>query len=323
MMLSWASYGEARDWEKIDIPGAICGNGQPYSVFVDKKDAEKLLVEFMGGGACWSEETCYGDNQLTKITPLPGLPRTSRIAQEAEANPWNEHTALYFPYCTGDVYAGFHATSYRANVPLYHHGYTNVVLALQYLQQQNIISFNQVNNVLLWGASAGALGALIHSETLDAYLDPGARRTLIADSPGLHFGKSFWRKFTDALNHDYEASLGKINLTYSIDDGFIAPRFGPVFLKLDKWHVGILQSTQDMVMSALFGNITPMEHRKLVLGPQGIPMVAQPYLNVKTWIKDGITHTFLVKQKSSVLTDMKGETAWDFATRTYGFVLTK
>lgn len=313
--LSW-SFAEARNWERIFIPGALCGNGEAYSVFLDRKSVDKLLVEFVGGGACWSEGTCYGDAPLTRIHP-PQSPVTSVVAKEASNNPWSGHSALLIPYCTGDVHAGFHIASYRPDTSLYHQGFTNFVLTLQHLQQQNILNLKEVKDVTLWGASAGAIGALVHSETLDAYLTPSARRTLIVDSPGLHYGKNFWRKFTDDLNHDYLASFKKINLLYSVDDGFIAPLFGPVFLRLVGWQVGILQSTEDMMMSLVFGSISPQEHRKLVLGHHGIPMVARPYSNVKTWITDGLTHTFLVRPKSSMIRDMQGETAWDFAIRTY------
>lgn len=314
--LSW-SIAEARNWERIYIPGALCGDGQSYSVFLDRKNADKLLVEFMGGGACWSEGTCYGDTPLTKIQPSDSA-ITSVVAKEAPNNPWNEHTALFIPYCTGDVHAGFHIAAYKPETALYHQGFTNFVLTLQYLQQQNVVNFKGLRDVTVWGASAGALGALVHSETLDAYLDSSARRTLIADSPGLHYGKNFWHKFTDNLNHDYSASFNRIGLLYSLDDGFIAPLFGPVFIRLSKWEVGILQSTKDMVMSIVFGTITPQEHSKLVLGPLGIPMVARLYPHVKTWIMDGFNHTFLVKQKSSTVRSLQGETAWDFAVRVYG-----
>ena len=41
----------------------ICGDGTPFSFFVSrptqrKTNANKLLIEFMGGGACWDEDTC-------------------------------------------------------------------------------------------------------------------------------------------------------------------------------------------------------------------------------------------------------------------------
>lgn len=315
--LSW-SLAEARNWERIYIPGAMCGDGQNYSVFIDRKDMDKLLVEFMGGGACWSEGTCYGNSPLTRIQPMEGPPPTTVVATEGPNNPWSHHTAVFMPYCTGDVHAGFHTASYQTSVMLYHNGYNNVVLTFQYLQQQNIIHFQDVIDATVWGYSAGAIGALLHGTTLESFLSGKAKKTLIADSPGLHFGKSFWQKFTSALNHDYAESFGRINLSYSVDDGFLAPLMGPVFLRYAHWNVGVLQSTKDLVMSIVFGDISPEGHSQLVLGPSGIAVIAKPFGNVRTWVADTTMHTFLVRTSSATYKDALGETAWDFAVRVHG-----
>lgn len=316
--LFWALLSEARTWEKIEIPGAFCGNGEPYSVFLDHKDTDKLLIEFMGGGACWSEGTCYGSSPLTQLTPLQMAEATVMNDDSKAGNPWNQHTAIFMPYCTGDVHAGFHIAFYKPAVALYHSGYTNTVLTFAYLKQKNLVNFPALTDVTLWGYSGGAIGAFLHTDTLNPYLSANTRKTLIADSPGLHFGKTFWQKFPQQLNHDYAESFARIGLVYSLDDGFLAPLMGPVFLKLNDWNIGILQSTQDMVMSIIFGNISPQEHRRLVLGPQGIAAIAKNYANVKTWIADTITHTFLVRSQTAVYKDMLGETAWDFAVRVHG-----
>ncbi|KHD89116.1 MAG: hypothetical protein OM95_04615 [Bdellovibrio sp. ArHS] len=317
LIILFSSLTQARTWQKIDIPGAHCGNGEVYSVYLSHKDSDKLLIEFMGGGACWSEGTCYGSSPLTRLTPLPGDPQTTVLAQESSKNPWSRHSALFFPYCTGDVFAGTHEAHYKPGVTLYHTGYTNVEAALAHLSYQGLISFQDLRDVTVWGWSAGAIGAFLHTETLRPYLNSNTRRTLIADSPGLHFGKNFWRKFTPQLTQDYLNQFAKIGLLASVDDGFIAPLMGPVFLRLDQWELGILQSTKDMVMSMVFGNITPEAHRSLVLGPSGIAAIAAPYSNVKTWIADVVTHTFLQREQTASVKDMKGETAWDFALRVY------
>lgn len=307
---------QARPWERIEIPGAFCGSGEPYSVFLASALPEKLIVEFMGGGACWSEATCYGSKALTNIRPVDS-PISTVMSQEVLGHPWRQHTALYLPYCTGDVHAGFHKTSYRTNTLFFHQGYQNVVLALRYLIQQKKVNFGRVTDVTVWGASAGAIGALVHANTLDKYLSPSARRTLIIDSAGLHFGKTFWQKFTVKLNEDYAVSFGRIGLRYSLDDGLLAPRMGPVFVHYHRWRVGILQATMDMVMSRVFGNISPLDHRTLVLGPQGIQAVALSYANVRTWISDTSNHTFLVRAATAALRNSDGESAWDFAQRMY------
>ncbi|WII73112.1 pectin acetylesterase-family hydrolase [Bdellovibrio sp. 22V] len=310
-----SSFSFARNWQRIEIPGALCGNGEPYSVFIDKRAGDKLLVEFMGGGACWSEGTCYGNSPLTNLAPLPGNPTTSMMA--SKPSPWVDYTALYFPYCTGDVHAGFHQNSYKQGVQIYHYGALNVQKALQHLQDLNLIPFHDVNDLIVWGYSAGAIGAFLHTQTLAPYFNTNTRKTLIADSPGLHFGKNFWHKFTPELSRDFRSSFGKIDLNYSEDTGLLTPYMGPVFVKLSDWKIGILQSTKDIVMSLVFGDISPEDHKKLVLGPQGIATVAKDYPNTYVWIIDVMTHTFLLRSSTVDQKNSAGESAWEFALRVY------
>ena len=48
----------AQEWETV-VPGGdtICSDGSPYRFFVHRGDPGKLLIEFEGGGACWSGST--------------------------------------------------------------------------------------------------------------------------------------------------------------------------------------------------------------------------------------------------------------------------
>lgn len=313
----FVSFSFARSWQKIDIPGAKCGNGEQYSVYVSHKDPTKLVVEFMGGGACWSEKTCYGRAALTSLEPLRQSPKDTPMLSEDMTNPLVNHSVLYFPYCTGDVFAGSHEAQYKAGIPLYHDGYSNVISGLAHIQSQGVLNFPAMNDVVVWGASAGAIGALLHAKSVDSYLSLTARRTLIADSPGLHFGKGFWQKFSTQMNTDFQNSFNRVGLFYSLDNGFIAPLMGPVFNMYNAWEIGILQSTKDTVMSIVFGGITPDAHRKLVLSDFGIAAIARGYSNVRTWIADVSTHTFLLKPQSADTRSMDGETAWNFAVRLY------
>src|SRR5215203_1188001 len=46
-------------WRTIEPGGdTVCADGSPYRFFVHPGDPARLLVEFEGGGACWSAETC-------------------------------------------------------------------------------------------------------------------------------------------------------------------------------------------------------------------------------------------------------------------------
>ena len=309
----------ARSWDRIEIPGAVCGDGLPYSVFVDPKPKSKnLLIEFMGGGACWDYNTCYGVNFdgiqfRTWMHPMPEVPFYSYMTTDmwlVSNHPFVKDSAIYLPYCTGDVFAADHKANYEG-VSAYHQGYRNILMTLMYLNQKNIINFAQTERLTVWGASAGAIGAFVHLKNIEPYF-PRAKKIAIIDSAGLHFGKDFWHKFTVQLFADYSKSFANIGLQLNFNDGFVAQNMGPVFATTKNWTIGIMQSTRDWVMSTVFGEITPEGHRSLVLSDRGIATVARRYPNTSVWITDSETHTFLLVPTTAGEQGMEKETAMNF-----------
>ena len=46
-------------WEEVQTGGdTICGRGEPYSFFVAKGASDKVVIDYIGGGACWNRFTC-------------------------------------------------------------------------------------------------------------------------------------------------------------------------------------------------------------------------------------------------------------------------
>lgn len=306
----------ARNWDRVRIPGAVCGDGLPYYVFVDqKKDSKNLLIEFMGGGACWSNDTCWSPlNIRTWIHPIPEVPMFSYMTSDFwlySQHPFVDDSSVYFPYCTGDVFAGDHVGYYDPK-PVHHTGYRNIVMALDHLSKEKIIPFKKMEKVVVWGASAGAIGALVHLENIESYTAKKSKKIAIIDSAGLHFGSTFWHKFTPELFNDYKKTFARLGLEIDYDDGFLAPKMGPVFEKLSHWNLGFMQSTRDEVMSNVFGEILPADHEQLVLSNQGISSVALNYPHVKTWISRSHMHTFLLLKTSSSFEDEQQRSAMDF-----------
>lgn len=314
-MLIFSQSVNARDWDKVKIPGAYCADGLPYTVFVDKKKkSDQLLIEFMGGGVCWSQETCWGLDFRTWIHPIPEVPFFSYMTSDYwgwSSHPFRKDSAIYFPYCTGDVFSAHHTAIYDG-WPVKHVGYRNIVLAMKHLSEKNIFNFQQMKRVTVWGASAGAIATIVHLKNIEPYLNAKAEKYAIADSPGLHFGPNFWKKFTDETIKDFSTNFAKIGLFFSPDDGFLAPRMGPVFERYKNWKIAVLQSTKDRVMSNAFGNISAEDHRNLVLSDQGLAAIAKNYSNVDVWTSDSNMHTFLLLKSSSYKDDMEGESAIRF-----------
>src|SRR4029453_5558698 len=52
--------GNSYVWDKVELPGTVCGNGSQYKFFVRRTGSPNLLLFFEGGGACWDYDTCRG-----------------------------------------------------------------------------------------------------------------------------------------------------------------------------------------------------------------------------------------------------------------------
>jgi Pectinacetylesterase len=163
-------------WQKVTLPGTVCGNGSQYKFFVRRTSSPNLLFMFEGGGACWDYDTCSGragvlgaanpngitDDYMTQFTakyvsPIvngadPGLPLRSKT--DLVTKDWN---IVYMPYCTGDVHVGNNTATYTdptgANPPLVwrHNGYANTIAAANYARAQ----FPNVQKLMVTGFSAG------------------------------------------------------------------------------------------------------------------------------------------------------------------------
>ncbi|MCY1079275.1 pectin acetylesterase-family hydrolase [Archangium lansingense] len=170
--------GNNYNWEKVALPGTVCGNGSQYKFFVHRSTtgSKNLLFFLEGGGACWDYDTCSGragllgaanpngivDDYMQQFTakyvsPLvngadPGLPLRSRT--DIATKDWN---IVYLPYCTGDVHVGNNVAVYTdstgAQPPLtwHHSGYTNTMAAIAHAKAQ----FPSVQKLLVTGYSAG------------------------------------------------------------------------------------------------------------------------------------------------------------------------
>lgn len=305
----------ATDWESIAIPYAKCGDGIQYRVFYRKGDKDKVALELMSGGACWSVTTCWGPNLRTWIHPIPELPAYSYLT--SQESPIRDHTFVYFPYCNGDVFAGNHVAGYLPLLKTYHQGARNLKLAISHLEQTNRIKFIKQKQLVLTGSSAGGIGSLVHRRYFDKLVPKDARKFLIADSVGLHYGKNFWNKFTPELLSDFHATFSAAGMEIDEKDGLIAPQLKKYCQYSRGWKIGFVQTTEDIIMSKLFGEISQADHRRLVLGPRGMRETLRNSSVCETHISEGQGHLMLlIKRLADEAIDIEsGETAIQFVDR--------
>jgi hypothetical protein len=170
-------------WRQVSLLApAGCAFDTPFSFFVREGPggtAAPLLIYFEGGGACWDWVSCSGTFDSSVVPDeLSGYRGIFDFSNPA--NPFGDFTAVFIPYCTGDVHIGTATRRYGDDSsarPLHHNGYPNVRAVLDWVERQGY----RPPSVVVAGTSAGSYGALFHFPAI-ARMFPGARLALIGDS---------------------------------------------------------------------------------------------------------------------------------------------
>lgn len=158
-------------WQAIEPGGGTaCADGSPYRFFVHPGDPARLLVEFEGGGACWSAETCAMEIYTRRVITDPELARRLGLLvgiydRGNPANPFREWTHVYVPYCTGDLHWGNSARTYTSAAAAFtvqHRGAANAAAALRWASE----NVPAPARVAVTGCSAGGYGAILWAPAL-------------------------------------------------------------------------------------------------------------------------------------------------------------
>jgi hypothetical protein len=184
-------FGEdlAPGWNIIRPGGETrCARDTPFVFAVRPGTSRKVVVEYMGGGACWDEFSCgFADALFTDdaewIEAFEGMQGVGEGIYD-ETNPDNpiaEHHHVLVPYCTGDIHWGDADVVYGegtdAEVPILHRGAVNAQAVLDWMAQ----TYEEPEQVVSVGCSAGAYGAIMWSAHL-ARLYPDADLVQLGDS---------------------------------------------------------------------------------------------------------------------------------------------
>jgi hypothetical protein len=122
--------------EHVELGQPICGDGTNFAFFMTKPiqrkaNGQKILIEFMGGGACWDEETCGMNSYFTTfptalndfvgyscsevsyaVQDLDGTPVSILCSKKLGDTDFSEYTTIYVPYCTQDIHIGDAVNTY-------------------------------------------------------------------------------------------------------------------------------------------------------------------------------------------------------------------
>jgi Pectinacetylesterase len=158
---------DSSGWEKIQLAGdTMCSDGSPYSIFVHRGTSGKLVLDFMGGGACWNAATCDAPRPTytRKVPDVIGqwLPDADGIYNRNRSeNPFRNDTHVMLPYCTGDIHWGTADRAYsQGHSPksmIHHRGAINAKAAIDQTFAQIVTDPSQI---FVTGCSAGAYGAI-------------------------------------------------------------------------------------------------------------------------------------------------------------------
>ena len=181
----------AQTWTWVPFSGAMCGDGSSVGIGVNLTSASaRVLVYMEGGGACWSEVTCYTLGTAANFTTGYSASQFAAEAasagylakpggffdRTAAANPFKDYSYVYVPYCTGDEHAGNNIVAYGSHIG-YHVGFKNMNLFLARLAD----TFPGASRIVLAGTSAGGFGATLNWwQTQQAF--PNVRVDMIDDS---------------------------------------------------------------------------------------------------------------------------------------------
>ena len=202
----------------------ICGDGTDFCFFFSrptqrKANNERILIELMGGGACWDSNTC---NRMSQYLTFPedlnnflglscseinaGLQNDGDkainmlCAQSIGATDFTSYNTVVIPYCTQDVHVGSNVMDYSSgndnqdgrrldedqgydSTTVRHMGAHNIMSTLRWVFR----NFPSAKHVVITGCSAGGTGVpIVYDLVRKHYNNFGIRKVQInsiADSP--------------------------------------------------------------------------------------------------------------------------------------------
>ena len=244
---------------------SICARGTPFRFFVRGGDPTKVVIDFLGGGACWNTFSCEVGAQ---INGQPIFTDAAETLEELEAgldagmlggiydfenpdNPYYGWTFIRVPYCSADFYWGDETVDYTEELTIHHKGYINAKAVTAWVTAH----YPEAEQVVATGCEAGAYGSLNQAISLAASY-PDATITALGDSGAGIITDSFfadafmtWNAFASMPLH-LEGLAGKDLEDITVTDFVVAAANGNPSMRVAQYTTAhdMLQSYHYMFM---------------------------------------------------------------------------
>ena len=198
-------------WHQKTLDGCVSSTGKSYRVLLKRGTVNKLLVNFLGGGASWSVETAARPFTVSSILKKQEAFYISDVSSlqlkfadvglfkaSDKRNPFRDWHMLNIPYVNGDFHIGNHDYPYQSlkneSKVLHHHGQKNVTAALAALKE----FFPETPEALIiMGLSAGGHGCVAHSPQIQN-LYPACKQVVVY-AEGTHLYSPFWPNVAESV----------------------------------------------------------------------------------------------------------------------------
>lgn len=191
--------GLAEGWNKIPGPhGTGCSHDSSYVFYVKPGTSDKLTIYFQGGGGCWNNGTCGLEGQATFDPAVDSTDAPSTFGGIMDlanpANPLKDHSIVFVPYCTADVFLGNRTVSYTVpatdsaparSTQIQHWGSADADSVMNWVYN----NFRDPALVFVTGSSAGAIPSPLYASRVAQHY-PNARVVQLGDAAGGYRAKA-------------------------------------------------------------------------------------------------------------------------------------
>jgi hypothetical protein len=158
-----AVHSKNFELRKVSDANAVCNNGKVanYQFAKAKKDSDKWLIQFEGGGSGWPAKYFKDRDPYMKRPAKKGEMGGSAIAKQFHKLGYN---VIWIHYCSSDLYGGNHINSIDGKeVPF------KGRLIIKSIINEHAKILSQAQDIVIAGTSAGAYGITLNLDLLSSF----------------------------------------------------------------------------------------------------------------------------------------------------------